>query len=178
MKKFIKVSLIITIPILLLVGFFKLNLEGINNNANQEPEEKIAISYKGYKEEINSHVILVNIKNNSKNIATLSDLELYFDYNAIDDELNGWDYGQNDIYFKGIEENYFDDNRKNGIDSGESLEVSFRIPKSINLDESKFDVNHPVVSYNASFYKFRTGQTSLVIGTCSEGGTKTLNMNY
>ena len=49
-KKFIKISLIICIPIVLLISFFTTTVKSINDEPFEESEEKISIEYNGYKE--------------------------------------------------------------------------------------------------------------------------------
>ena len=38
-----------------------------------------------------------------------------------------------------------------------------------------FDIKRPTIHYNVSFYKFRTGSRSLMLGSGSIGGSITLN---
>ena len=52
-KKFIKISLIICIPIVLLISFFAITVKSINDEPFEEPEKEIAIEYNGYKENKN-----------------------------------------------------------------------------------------------------------------------------
>lgn len=174
MNKFMKVSLIIVIPLTLLVGFFTITLKDMNYDSSKDPVDRLTIEYKDYKEEKNSHIITVIVKNNSNSIADLNDLELCFDYINNDEDM---DYGQNDIYIKGYEKDEFDEDKERGIDPGHKTEIIFRIPKAITFDEEKFELKHPIVEYSANFYKFRKGKTTLMIGTGSQGGTRTLNMN-
>ena len=86
-KKFIKISLIICIPIVLLISFFTTTVKSINDEPFEESEEKISIEYNGYKENKNRYTISILVKNNSKDIASLNDMELSFDY-KFDNEEN------------------------------------------------------------------------------------------
>ena len=67
-KKFIKISLIICIPIVLLIYFFAITVKSINDEPFEEPEKEIAIEYNGYKENKNRYTISILVKNNSKDI--------------------------------------------------------------------------------------------------------------
>ena len=67
-KKFIKISLIICIPIVLLISFFAITVTSINDEPFEEPEKEIAIEYNGYKENKNRYTISILVKNNSKDI--------------------------------------------------------------------------------------------------------------
>ena len=67
-KKFIKISLIICIPIVLLISFFTTTVKSINDEPFEESEEKISIEYNGYKENKNRYTISILVKNNSKDI--------------------------------------------------------------------------------------------------------------
>ena len=176
-KKFIKISLIICIPIVLLISFFTTTVKSINDEPFEESEEKISIEYNGYKENKNRYTISILVKNNSKDIASLNDMELSFDYkldNEDNVDENGY-YIQNNVYIKGYEIDMFDDNKIYGIDPGTEKEVIFEIPKGIKFDEEIFDIKRPTIYYNVSFYKFRTGSRSLMLGSGSIGGSITLN---
>ena len=176
-KKFIKISLIICIPIVLLISFFTTTVKSINDEPFEESEEKISIEYNGYKENKNRYTISILVKNNSKDIASLNDMELSFDY-KLDNEDNADENGyyiQNNVYIKGYEIDMFDDNKIYGIDPGTEKEVIFEIPKGIKFDEEIFDIKRPSIHYNVSFYKFRTGSRSLMLGSGSIGGSITLN---
>ena len=116
-------------------------------------------------------------KNNSKDIASLNDMELSFDYKFDNEENvdeNGY-YIQNNVYIKGYEIDMFDDNKIYGIDPGTEKEVIFEIPKGIKFDEEIFDIKRPTIHYNVNFYKFRTGSRSLMLGSGGIGGSITLN---
>ena len=78
-KKFIKVSLIICVPLILLLGLFSIGSR--NEDIFDELHDSIKITYKDYKEEKYNHVVSVIVKNNSKNIASLGEMKLSFDYN-------------------------------------------------------------------------------------------------
>ena len=176
-KKFIKISLIICIPIVLLISFFTTTVKSINDEPFEESEEKISIEYNGYKENKNRYTISILVKNNSKDIASLNDMELSFDY-KLDNEDNADENGyyiQNNVYIKGYEIDMFDDNKIYGIDPGTEKEVIFEIPKGIKFDEEIFDIERPIIHYNVNFYKFRTGSRSLMLGSGSIGGSITLN---
>ena len=176
-KKFIKISLIICIPIVLLISFFTTTVKSINDEPFEESEEKISIEYNGYKENKNRYTISILVKNNSKDIASLNDMELSFDY-KLDNEDNADENGyyiQNNVYIKGYEIDMFDDNKIYGINPGTEKEVIFEIPKGIKFDEEIFDIKRPTIHYNVSFYKFRTGSRSLMLGSGSIGGSITLN---
>lgn len=176
-KKFIKISLIICIPIVLLISFFTITVKSINDEPFEEPEEKISIKYNGYKENKNRYTISILVKNNSKDIASLNDMELSFDY-KFDNEDNVDENGycmQNNVYIKGSEIDIFDDNKIYGIDPGTEKEIIFEIPKGIKFDEEIFDIKRPTIHYNVNFYKFRTGSRSLMLGSGGIGGSITLN---
>lgn len=176
-KKFIKISLIICIPIVLLISFFAITVKSINDEPFEESEEKISIEYNGYKENKNRYTISILVKNNSKDIASLNDMELSFDYKFDNEENvdeNGY-YIQNNVYIKGYEIDMFDDNKIYGIDSGCEKEITFEIPKGIKFDEEIFDIKRPTIHYNVNFYKFRTGSRSLMLGSGGIGGSITLN---
>lgn len=176
-KKFIKISLIICIPIILLIAFFATTVKSINDETFEESEEKIVIEYNDYKEKKNRYVISVLVKNNSKDIASLNDMELSFDYkfdNEDNIDENGY-YLQNSVYIKGFEVDCFDDNKIYGIDPGCEEEITFEIPKGIKFDEEVFDLERPTINYNVNFYKFRTGSRSLMLGSGGMGGSITLN---
>lgn len=176
-KKFIKMSLIICIPIVFLIAFFTMTVKSINDEAFEEPEDKISIEYKGYKENKNDYTISILVKNNSKDIASLNDMELCFDYkfnNEDNVDENGY-YIQNSVYIKGYEVDAFDEDKIYGIDPGSEKEVIFRIPKEIKFDEEKFNLKSPTINYNANFYKFRTSNRSLMLGSGGMGGSITLN---
>ena len=64
-KKFVKISLIICIPIVLLISFFAITVKSINDEPFEEPEKEIAIEYNGYKENKNRYTISILVKNNS-----------------------------------------------------------------------------------------------------------------
>ncbi len=176
-KKFIKISLIICIPIILLIAFFTITVKSINDEVFEETEEKIVIEYNGYKEKKNRYIISVLVKNNSKDIASLNDIKLYFDY-KFDNEDNVDEndyYVQNSVYIEGHEIDMFDDNKIYGINPGTEKEVIFEIPKGIKFDEEIFDLESPTIHYNVNFYKFRTGSRSLMLGSGGMGGSITLN---
>lgn len=176
-KKFIKISLIICIPIVLLISFFAITVKSINDEPFEESKEKISIEYNGYKENKNRYTISILVKNNSKDIAALNDMELSFDYkfdNEDNVDENGY-YIQNSVYIKGYEIDMFDDNKIYGINPGTEKEVIFEIPKGIKFDEEIFDIKRSTIHYNVSFYKFRTGSRSLMLGSGSIGGSITLN---
>ena len=68
-------------------------------------KKEIAIEYNGYKENKNRYTISILVKNNSKDIASLNDMELSFDYKLDNEENvdeNGY-YIQNNVYIKGSE---------------------------------------------------------------------------
>lgn len=104
-------------------------------------------------------------------------MELSFDYkldNEDNIDENGY-YIQNNVYIKGYEIDMFDDNKIYGINPGTEKEVIFEITKGIKFDEEIFDIKRPTIHYNVSFYKFRTGSRSLMLGSGSIGGSITLN---
>lgn len=176
-KKFMKVSLIIAIPIILIVGFFTMNVNSINDEVVDDNIDEITIEYKGYKESKNFYTLSILVKNNTKNIAALSNMELHFDdmYNEDNVDENGY-FIQNNVYIKGQEIDAFDDDKVYGIDPGCEEEVIFNIPKSITFDEEKINTKSPIIDYNVNFYKFRTGPKSLMLGSGGmSGGSRVLN---
>lgn len=176
-KKFIKISLIICIPILLMVGFFTMTTDSINDESLEEDIDEISIKYNGYKETKNRYTISVLVKNNTKNIATLKDTKLYFEYKLYEEDNSNEDeyYMQDSVYIKGYEKDMFDEDKVYGIDPGCEKEILFQIPKGIKLDEKSFNLNNPIIDYNINFYKIRTGSNSLMLGSGGVGGSITLN---
>ncbi len=175
-KKFIKISLIIIIPIALTVGFFKMTADDLNdtNNEYSPPIDDIVIKTLENSEDKDSYTITIAFENNSKNILSLSETELCIDYKY---DTTGIDYGQNDIYIKGHDLNDFTEDRKHGIDPGETSEIVFKIPKDITLDKEKFNLEEVEVSYNAGMYKFRTSNNSILLGVGSIGGSETVKLD-
>lgn len=171
-KKFIKVSLIICVPLILLLGFFSTLSK--SESYFDELDNSIKITYKDCKEEKYYHVVSVMVKNNSKNIASLGEIKLSFDYNNYDD-ITG---SVGDFYIRGHEKDYMDEDKIMGIDPGKEEEVIFEIPKAIKIDEDFYNVNRILIDYNVSFYKFRTSPNSLFLGTSSMGATETLGEPY
>lgn len=175
-KKFIKISLIICIPFILIIGFYMMTISDIENF--ESLPEQISFEYKGYEEDKYDHIITMVLKNGTKDIATINDMELSFNYK--------WDYKEDeenwssdgDFYFRGYEEDIHSEERVYGIDPGTEKEVIFRMPKVLNLDEKVFDLEKPVVHYNISLYKFRTSKSSLMFGAGGMGGSRTLGMEY
>lgn len=172
-KKFIKVSTIVLIPIIVLIGFSVFYVEDINDYSYDEFEERIKIEFKNYKEDKYSHILTIKVTNNSKDIASLYDMDLSFDHTEkFMEEFGG--ISPSDVRIVGREEDRFEEGYKMGIDPGKSKDIVFKIPKGLSLDEKVFDIKHPIINYNVSFYKFRTSSNSLMIGNGSEGGSKTL----
>ncbi|MEG0181193.1 MAG: hypothetical protein RSG52_06750 [Terrisporobacter sp.] len=163
-KKFIKVSLIICVPLILLIGIFSMMTNSMEEDMGHE---KIQITYKGYKEEKYNYTVSVIIKNNSKSIASLGETQLSFEY-----EGSGENIGE--FYIKGEEEDIWDDNKVMGIDPGKEEELIFKIPKGIKINKEDYNMNKLLISYDISFFKFRAGKNSLVLGTSQMGGTETL----
>lgn len=168
-KKFIKVSLTICIPLLLLIGFFGITTDNVANF--DDTENDILITYKEYKEDKYSYTVYVTIKNNTDQIASLYDMALSFDY-----EGEGSNVGE--FYIKGEEEDLWDENKIVGIDPGSEKDVLFKIPKGIKISDKDYNLNKILIDYNVSFFKFRTSPNSLFLGTSNMGGTKTLGEQY
>lgn len=174
-KKFIKISLIVCIPFLLLMGFYMMVVKDIEQDDTLPSD--ISIEYKGYEDDEYDHIITVTIKNGTRDIATLKDMNLTFNYK--------WEYKEEqdtssdgDFYFRGYEEDRYSEDGIYGIDSGTTKDVIFKIPKALNLDEKVFDLENPEIHYNLSLYKFRTGRSSLMFGAGGMGGSRPLKMNY
>lgn len=168
-KKFIKASLIICIPLLLLIGFFAITTNNIANS--DEMENDILITYNKYTEDKYSYTVYVTVKNNTDQIASLNDMGLSFDY-----EGEGNNVGE--FYIKGQEEDLWDENKTLGIDPGSKKDVLFKIPKGIEISDKDYNLNRLLIDYNVSFFKFRTSLNSLFLGTSNIGGTKTLGEQY
>lgn len=170
-KKFIKVSLIICIPLILLLGLFAI---GSSNEDNfDELHDSIKITYKDYKEEKYNYVVSVIVKNNSKNIASLGEMKLSFDYNYENTIEN-----LGNFYIRGYEKDTWDDNKVMGIDPGKEEEIIFKIPKGIKIDKEYYNLNRIIIDYDVSFFKFRTSPNSLFLGTGQMGGSITLGEEY
>ncbi|WP_434797987.1 hypothetical protein [Terrisporobacter vanillatitrophus] len=170
-KKFIKVSLIICIPLILLLGFFTM----LSNSSNylDQLDNSIKITYKDYKEEKYNYVVSVIVKNNSKNIASLGEMKLSFDYNY--EDITG---NLGEFYIRGYEKDAWDDNKVMGIDPGKEEEIIFKIPKGIKIDKEYYNLNRIIIDYNVSFFKFRTSSKSLFLGAGQMGGSITLEGKY
>ena len=168
-KKFVKVSLIIFIPLIILILLF--TMLSSNEDIFDELNNSIKITYKDCKEQKNSYYLSVIVKNNSKNIATLSDMELSFDYNGDGENIGNF-------YIRGEEKNIWDDNKLRGIDPGKEEEIIFKIPKGIKINTDYYNLNRIIVSYNASFFKFRTSKKSFFLGTGQILGSVTLGEQY
>ncbi|WP_434793822.1 hypothetical protein TPDSL_01910 [Terrisporobacter petrolearius] len=170
-KKFIKVSLIICIPLILLLGSFTM----LSNSTNylDQLDNSIKITYKDHKEEKYNHVVSVIVKNNSKNIANLGEMKLSFDYKYEDIAGN-----LGEFYIRGHEKGAWDDNKVMGIDPGKEEEIIFKIPKGIKIDKDYYNLNRIIIDYDVSFFKFRTSETSLFLGTGQMGGSITLGEQY
>lgn len=168
-KKFIKVSLMICIPLLLLIGFFGVITNNVANS--DEMENDILITYKEYKEDKYSYTVYVTVKNNTDQIASLNDMGLSFDY-----EGEGNNVGE--FYIKGKEEDLWDENKILGIDPGSKKDVLFKIPKGIKISDKDYNLNRLLIEYNVSFFKFRISSNRLFLGTSNLGGTETLGEPY
>lgn len=168
-KKFIKVSLIICVPLIILIGLF--TMVSSNEDIFDELDDSIKITYKDCKEEQNNYSVSVIVKNNSKNIASLSDMELSFDYNGEGENIGNF-------YIRGEEKDIWNDDKIMGIDPGKEEEIIFKIPKGIEINKDYYNLNRIIVSYNASFFKFRTSKKSLFLGTGQMGGSITLGEQY
>lgn len=166
-KKFIKVSLIICIPLILLIGFSTMILN--SDSYFDEWGDDIKITYKDYKEEKYNHVLSIIVKNNSKNIARLGEMKLSFENNYESEAEN-----LGEFYIRGYEKDRWDDNKVMGIDPGKEEEIIFKIPKGIKIDEKYYNLNRIIIDYDARFYKFRTSPNGLLIGAGQMGGTITL----
>lgn len=168
-KKFIKVSLMICIPLLLLIGFFRMTTD---NGANSdEMEDDILITYKEDKEDKYSYIVYVTVKNNTDQIASLNDMGLSFDY-----EGEGNNVGE--FYIRGQEEDLWDENKILGIDPGDQKDVLFKIPKGIEISDKDYNLKRLLIEYNVSFFKFRISSNRLFLGTSNLGGTETLGEPY
>lgn len=166
-KKFIKVSLIICISLILLFGVFTRILN--SDSYLDEWEDDIKIIYKDYKEEKDNYIVSIIVKNNSKNIASLGEMKLSFENNY---ESGAENLGE--FYIRGYEKDRWDDNKVMGIDPGKEEEIIFKIPKGIKIDEEYYNLNRIIIDYDASFYKFRTKPNRLFMGVGQMGGTITL----
>lgn len=168
-KKFIKVSLMICIPLLLLIGFFRMTTD---NGANSdEMEDDILITYKEDKEDKYSYIVYVTVKNNTDQIASLNDMGLSFDY-----EGEGNNVGE--FYIRGQEEDLWDENKILGIDPGDQKDVLFKIPKGIEISDKDYNLKRLLIEYNVSFFKFRLSSNQLFLGTSNLGGTQTVGEPY
>lgn len=165
-KKFFKVSLFICLPIIILLGILSICLKDANAY-DWADEEMYTIEYKDYKSNKDSHIITVTFKNNTKNIATLSDLKLYFEYIGTGDNVGNF-------YFEGAEDRVFDENYVYGIDGGKERDIIFKIPKSIKIDENQYNTKNIKVDCMAQFYKFRSSNNSLLFLINSSGGETTI----
>ena len=177
-KKFIKISLIICVPFLLIIGAAMLILGPTKeSDAGFNAPEELVIEYKSYKEEKYDHVITMVVKNNTNNIATINDMNLSFNYQPgyKQDEETWTNNGE--FYFKGYEADFHHEDKVFGIDPRTEKEIIFEIPKAINLDDKVFDLENPEVDYNCSFYKYRTSNSSLMFGVGSMGGSRTFRVN-
>lgn len=174
-KKFLKVSLIICIPFVLIIGFF--SMTATNTEEEWPVSEELEIEYKGYTEDKYDYIVSIVVKNNTRNIASINDVSLSFNYKS-DYRDNGGRWSSDEgVYFKGYDEYRFSEESVLGIDPGTDREIMFNIPKAINLDKEVFNIEQPVVDYNISFYKYRTSKSSLMFGYGMSGGSKTLGMN-
>ena len=144
----------------------------INDESLGDDIENISIKYNGYKETKNRYTISILIKNNTKDIASLNDTKLYFEYKGYDEDEY---YMQDSFYIKGYEKDMFDEDKVYGIDPGGEKEILFQIPKAIKIDENSFNLSNPIIDYNVNFYKFRTGSNSLMFGIGGLGGNISLN---
>jgi len=161
-KKFFKASLFICLPIIFLLGIFTFSLKDANEY-NWDTEDMYTVKYKDYKSNSDSHIITVTFKNNTNNIASLSDLRLSFEYIGESNNVGNF-------YFEGEEEGNFDGDYVYGIDGGKERDIIFKIPKSIKIDESQYNTKSIDVNCMAQFYKFRKGKNSLLFLVCSSGG--------
>ena len=168
-KKFIKISLIICVSLVLLIGFF--SMTSVNENYFDELENSIDIKYKDCVETKNSYNVSIIIKNKSKNIASMSDMELSFGYNGDYDDMG-------DFYIRGHEKDMWSEDKVMGIDPGEEEEFVFKIPKGIKIDENYYDTKTISIGYKANFFKFRRSKNSLFLGVAQMGGSKTLGESY
>lgn len=175
-KKFIKMSLIVCIPFLLLMGFYMMVVKDVEEGRETLPED-IRIEYKSYEEDKYDHIITITVKNRTRDIATIKDIDLSFNYKWDYKEEENWS-SDGDFYFRGYEEDRYSEDGIYGIDSGTEKDVIFRIPKALNLDRDVFDLENPEIHYNLSLYKFRTGKSSLMFGAGGMGGSRPLKMNY
>lgn len=168
-KKFIKVSLIICVPLILLIGLFAMGSR--NEDIFNELHNSIDFTYKDCKEEKYNYVVSVVVKNKSKNIASLGEMKLSFDYNGPGENIG-------EFYIKGYEDDMWDEDKVMGIDPGEEQEIIFKIPKGIEINKDYYNLNRILVDYDVSFFKFRTSQNSLFLGIGQIGGTETLGEPY
>lgn len=168
-KKFIKVSLIICVPLILMLGLFSLTAK--NEDIFEQLDDSIDITYKGYTEDKDSYNVSIIVKNKSKNIASMSDMELSFSYEGQSSDMG-------DFYIKGYEKDMWSEDRKMGIDPGEEEEFVFKIPKGIKIDNKYYNTNRIDIGYNANFFKFRTSENSLFLGVAQMGGTQTIGEQY
>lgn len=175
-KKFIKISLVICIPFILLIGFYMMTID--TDEDFESVPDRLAIEYKGYEEDKYDHIITMVVKNDTKDIATINDMELSFSYQGGYKEYEGTWSSDNDFYFRGYEEDRFSEAPVYGIDPGTEKDIIFKIPKALNLDEKVFDLERPIVNYNVSLYKFRTSKSSLMFGAGGMAGSRTLGMEY
>ncbi len=168
-KKFIKVSLIICVPLIILIGLFTIGSS--NDEIFDDLHNSIKFTYKDYKEEKYNYIVSVIVKNNSRNIASLQEMELSFDYNGEGENIGNF-------YIKGEEKDIWDDDKIMGIDPGKEEEIIFKIPKGIEINKDYYNLNRIIVSYDVSFFKFRASKNSLFLGTGQMGGSTTLGEEY
>ena len=175
MTKFIKIAIgIFTILFSVLLGFKMILGEHIlasERYSVMNSEDGFYIEYKESVENEDGKAIVVTVKNNSKDYISINNLELSFENN-----INSID----NVKFQGILKEEYDNldgyNRRYGVDPGEQSEYIFIIPKGIDFDSSIIDLNRIKISYNISYYKFRTGDNSFFLGTSSSGGTNNVNI--
>lgn len=162
-KKFFKVSLLIFLPIIILLAVFSICLKDAYVY-DWDREDDYTIKYKSYEEDDNSHIVTVTFKNNNKNIASLSDLKLSFNYIGEGNNVG-------DLYFNGQEEKSFTDDYVLGVNPGEERDIIFKIPKAVKLDENKYNTKSMNIDCMVQYFKFRRSDTALLFRVMSTGGS-------
>ena len=175
MTKFIKIAIgIFIILFCVLIGFKIILGEHILASERYSvinSEDGFYIEYKEISENEDGKAIVVTVKNNSKDYISINNLEMSFENNT---------NSIAELKFPGILREEYDNldgyNRRYGIDPGEEKEYIFIIPKGVDFDSNIIDLSRIKISYNISYYKFRTGDNSFFLGTNSSGGTNSINI--
>lgn len=168
-NKFIKISLIICTSLILLLVFF--SMTSVNEDYFEQLNDSIEITYKDCVETKDSYNVSILIRNKSKNIASMSDMELSFSYDGDSDDMG-------DFYIRGYEKDILGEDTEMGIDPGKEKEFVFKISKGIKIDENYYDINRMQISYHADLFKFRVSENSLFLGVDQVGGVEFIGESY